>query len=97
MNNPQPAADEPLSPELVLVLPPELRAQVLASMRPPAWAASRPRTFRLAPPAAPPAASEPWPRALGALVVTRVAQLGLIFVIVTVLTLVMSVVAHAFP
>lgn len=93
MNNPQLAADEPLSPELVLVLPPELRAQVLASMPPPAWAVRRPRALQLAPPAPP----EPWPRALGALLVTRIAQLGLIFVIVTVLTLVMSVVAHACP
>ena len=29
------APDEPLSPELVLVLPPEIRAQILASLGPP--------------------------------------------------------------
>src|SRR5438874_2418447 len=35
--------DEPLSPELVLVLPPELRAQALASLGPPDWAKPKPR------------------------------------------------------
>ena len=93
MNSSQLATDEPLSPELVLVLPPELRAQVLARMRPPAWAVRRTRALQLAPSAPP----EPWPRALGALVVARVAQLGLMFVIGTILTLAMSVVAHALP
>jgi hypothetical protein len=93
VDSPQLAIDEPLSPELVLVLPPELRARVLASMRPPPWAAPRRQARQLLPPAAP----EPWPRAVGALVVARVAQLGLIFLIGTVLTLAMSVVAHAFP
>lgn len=93
MNSPQLATDEPLSPELVLVLPPELRARVLASMRPPVWAVPRPRVLRLPPPPPP----DPWPRALGALVVARVTQLALIFAIGTILTLAMSVVAHAFP
>jgi hypothetical protein len=96
VDSPQLAIDEPLSPELVLVLPPELRARVLASMRPPPWAAPRRQPRQLPPPAVP-AAPEPWPRAVGALVVARVAQLGLIFLIGTVLTLAMSVVAHAFP
>jgi hypothetical protein len=96
VNNPQHAIDEQLSPELVLVFPPELRARVLAGMRPPPWPAPRRQARQLAPPA-PAAPPEPWPRALGALVVARVAQLGLIFLIGTVLTLAMSVVAHAFP
>jgi hypothetical protein len=35
--------DEPLSPELVLVLPPELRAQALARLGAPSWPTPRPR------------------------------------------------------
>jgi hypothetical protein len=31
------APDEPLLPELVLVLPPEIRGQILASLGPPRW------------------------------------------------------------
>jgi hypothetical protein len=80
----------PLSPELVLVLPPELRAQVLASLGPPAWA--RPR-LRMA--ATHESAPEPVAQSLGMLLVARSAQLGLIFALVTIVTLAMSVVAHA--
>jgi hypothetical protein len=82
---------EPLSPELVLVLPPETRAQVLASLGPPRWPTPRRRDT---PPTAP--TREPLARSLGMLVVTRTAQLGAIFVAVTILTLAMSLAAHAF-
>jgi hypothetical protein len=85
------ALDEPLSPELVLVLPPEIRAQVLASLGPPRWPTPRSRDI---PPAAP--AREPFARSLGMLVVARSVQLGVIFATVTILTLAMSLVAHAF-
>jgi hypothetical protein len=37
VNFDQLALDEPLSPELVLVLSPELRAQAIARLGPPAW------------------------------------------------------------
>jgi hypothetical protein len=84
------APDEPLSPELVLVFSPELRAQALASLGPPVWPAPRPRVSRPAVPV-----DEPFGRALGQVLVSRVLQLGLIFVAVTILTLAMSVVAHA--
>jgi hypothetical protein len=85
------APDEPLSPELVLVLPPELRAQALARLGPP---------VRYAPPrrpVAPPPVVAVGPRALslGVLLVARVGQLALIFVAVTLLTLLLSVVAQA--
>jgi hypothetical protein len=86
------APDEPLSPELVLVLPPELRAQVLASLGPPHRPA--PEQMRSAAPAAP--VREPLARSLGMLVVTRTAQLGMIFATVAMLVLAMSLVAHAF-
>jgi hypothetical protein len=85
------APDEPLSPELVLVLPPEIRAQVLASLGPPRWPTPRRRdTPRAAP------AREPLARSLGMLVVARTMQLGVIFATVTILTLAMSLAAHAF-
>jgi hypothetical protein len=102
---PQLAPDEPLSPELVLVLPPELRAQVLAGLDLPA----RPKPRPLAPPApplarpAPPPAAEPAAartepvaRSVAKLVAARFAQLAVIFVAVTILTLVLSLVAQAF-
>jgi len=90
------APDEPLSPELVLVLPPELRRQVLASLGPPVWPPPRPRP--LPPPPvleAPPAVDEPLARHVGALLGARFAQLALIFALVTLATLAMSLVAHA--
>ena len=91
--------DEPLSPELVLVLSPELRAQALARLGAPVWPTPRPRAVK-APAlavAAPLAPSVGAPRApsLGALLVARVGQLALIFVLVTVLILAMSLVANA--
>lgn len=95
------ARDEPLSPELVLVLPPELRAQALARLGPPAWMTPRPPVAAAAPR---PAATETAPLAvaeeasappLGAMLVARVGQLALVFVAVTILVLVMSIVANA--
>jgi hypothetical protein len=91
MTSDQLAPDEPLSPELVLVLPPELRARALACLAPPVWAKPRPAV-----PALPPPAGESLKRALGAVLLPRVAQLVLFFVSVTVLTLVLSGVASAF-
>ena len=90
MTNPPPAPDEPLSPELVLVLPPEERARVLAELDPPI----RPRpplrvVARPVPVAGPPAPS------LYRLVAARLVSLGVIFVLATVTTLVLSLVAHA--
>lgn len=118
---PELAPNEPLSPELVLVLPPELRAEALAALGPPVWPTPR---LRLYVPAAPPAPveepveerleepveepvedqieerieeplEEPAARALGRLLAGRVLSLGLIFVVATALTLVLSLVAHA--
>jgi hypothetical protein len=84
------APDEPLSPELVLVLPPELRARVLAGLGAPSWPAPR---ARIHPPSAP--VDEPFGHTLGAIVLARAGQLGLIFLLVTILTLAMSLVAQA--
>jgi hypothetical protein len=84
------APDEALSPELVLVLSPALRAQAVARLGAPAWPGPR------RPVSAPEtAAADPIERSLGQILVGRVVQLGLIFVAVTALTLVMSLVAHA--
>jgi hypothetical protein len=85
------APDEPLSPELVLVLPPELRAQALAALGPPDRPRPRPRV-----PETPEPLDEPLLRSLAMVVGARVVQLGLVFVAVTVLTLALSLVAHAF-
>jgi hypothetical protein len=85
------APNEPLSPELVLVFPPELRAQALARLGPPVW--PTPRRPAVKPPAA--AIEKPFAMSLGAMLVARVGQLGLIFVAVTILILVMSLVANA--
>jgi hypothetical protein len=103
------APDEPLSPELVLVLPLELRACVLASMGKPLWPTprrrpvERPARLRLAETAARPGSAdipalleEPSAPSLGAFVGVRLVQLALIFVAVTVVTLAMSLVANAF-
>jgi hypothetical protein len=106
---PELAPDEPLSPEIVLVLPPELRAEALAALGPPVWPSPR---LRLYVPPAPPApveepleepveepvdepVEEPAGRALGRLVAGRVLSLGLIFVVATVLTIALSLVARA--
>jgi hypothetical protein len=87
------APDEPLSPELVLVFPPELRAQVLASLGPPVWAAPRHRAVEAPPPA--PTAAEAHVPSFGAMLVARVGQLAVVFVLVTLLVLAMSLVANA--
>jgi len=83
------APDEPLSPELVLVFSPELRAQVLARLALPVWPTPRP----VEAPAA--EVDDPFARSLGAIVVARVGQLALVFVVVTALVLAMALVAHA--
>ena len=95
------APEEPLSPELVLVLSPELRAQALERLGPPAWPAPK---FRVIEPPTlreeePVEALTPWEEppspSWGVALVSRVAQLGLIFVAVTIFTLAMSLVADA--
>jgi hypothetical protein len=85
------ASDEPLSPELVLVFSPELRAQVLARLGAPVW----PTPPRRAVETAAPDVGEPFARSLGGMLVARVGQLALVFVVVTTLVLTMSLVAHA--
>jgi hypothetical protein len=86
------APDEPLSPELVLVFPPELRAQVLACLPAPVRVTPRRRPVE-----APAAAvhEQPSVPSLGAMLVARVGQLALVFVVVTILVLAMSLVAQA--
>jgi hypothetical protein len=86
------APDEPVSPELVLVFPPELRAQALARLDPPVWPTPRRRAVEPAAPAVP----EPLAPSLGAMLGARVLQLTLVFAAVTILVLAMSVVAQAF-
>ena len=94
MTNTQIAPDEPLSPELVLVLSPEERAQVLAALGPPVWPIPRLRVV-----ARPAPVDEPFDEPLGPslkrLVAARLVSLGVIFVAATVLTLTLSLVAHA--
>jgi len=85
------APDEPLSPELVLVFSPELRAQALAYLPAPVWARPRPRRVEVA--STP--VDEPFTHSLGGLLVARVTQLALVFAAVTILTLAMSLVANA--
>jgi hypothetical protein len=87
---PQLDPDEPLSPELVLVLPAELRARVLADLGPPVRPTSRPSVRSAAPSVADPVAPS-----VSRLVLARFAQLALIFVAVTLVTLAMALVAHA--
>lgn len=83
--------DEPLSPELVLVLSPALRSQALARLGPPVWPAP-PRRVAAVPPPVHPAVAQ----SLGQILVARVVQLGMIFAAVTALTLAMSIAAHVF-
>ena len=85
------APDEPLSPELVLVLPPDLRAQALARLGAPVWPRPRPRAVE----APTPAVAEPLAPSVGAMLLARVGQLALIFIAVTILILAMSLVANA--
>lgn|GEM_PF-1502765 len=109
MNTIEPASHEPLSPELVLVLPLDVRAEVLASLGPPAW--PEPSWSALGQPPeshrrdaarltqtdeAIPGADRRFARTLGIVAATRVAQLAVIFLAVTLVTLALSVVAQAF-
>ena len=91
MNIHQLAPDEPLSPELVLVFSPELRAQALARLGPPVWPTPPSRAVGAPPPSGP----ELTAPSLGAMLVARVGQLALVFVVVTILVLAMSLVAQA--
>ena len=90
VNIDQLAPGEPLSPELVLVLPPELRANALAQLDPPEWAGPRPSVR-----APRPSPANSLTQTLGAVLLPRVAQLVLTFVVVTVLTLTLTAVANA--
>ena len=89
MNAASLALDEPLSPELVLVLPPELRAQVLARLPAPMWLRPRPPAFAASP------SGETVTRELGLILVSRAVQLVQVFVAITILAVAMSIVAHA--
>ena len=90
MTNQPLAPDDPLSPELVLVHPPEERAQVLAALGPPL----RPRPpLRVV--ARPVPVEEPPAPSLSRLVAARLVSLGVIFILATVTTLALSLVAHA--
>ena len=85
------APHEPLSPELVLVLPPELRAQAIARLGGPVWPTPPRRSVE-----APAVASDKPPApSLGAILVARIGQLALVFIVVTILVLAMSLVAQA--
>jgi len=85
------APDEPLSPELVLVFSPELRAQALACLPAPSWAPPRPRVVE----AASTPIDKPFRESVGGMLLARVTQLALVFAVVTILVLAMSIVANA--
>ena len=92
MANSSLAPDEPLSPELVLVLPPEERAQVLAALGPPV----RPLPpLRVVARPLPVPVEEPPVPSLTRLVAARLVSLGVIFIFATVTTLALALVAHA--
>jgi hypothetical protein len=82
--------EEPLSPELVLVLSPEERAQVLAALGPPVWPIPRLRVV-----ARPTPVEYPPEPSIARLVAARLVSLGVIFLAATILTLTLSLVAHA--
>jgi hypothetical protein len=84
------APDEALSPELVLVLSPALRAQAVARLGAPVWPTPRRRVSALEEPSA-----DPYERSLGQILVVRVVQLGVIFVAFTALTVAMAAAAQA--
>jgi hypothetical protein len=86
------AHDEPLSPELVLVLPPELRARAIARLGEPVWPRPRPPL----PEVVASDVEEPIVQFVGKRVGARVAQLAFIFLAVTLATLALSAVAQAF-
>jgi len=108
VNSPPPAPDEPLSPELVLVLPAELRAEAIANLGPAVWPKPKPKPRPLAakaplrhlPPLpvveAPAQPRESFARSVGVVLAARTVQLGLIFAAVTALTLALALVAQAF-
>lgn len=89
MTFPQLAPEEPLSPELVLVLPPELRAEAIAALPyPRVWTLPR----RLA---SAPAVAEPvWPF-FAAMIARRALTLAVIFVGMTLVTVALALVAQA--
>lgn len=128
LTDPSLTPDEPLSPELVLVLPPEQRARVIEALGPPVRhlpplrVATRPAPVvdpaeassplrvaaRPAPVVEPAEASSPLrvvarpapvevPPApsLTRLIAARLVSLGVIFVVATIATLALSLVAHA--
>ena len=84
------AADEALSPELVLVLSPALRAQAVARLGPPVWPTPKLRLASVESPTV-----DPFERSLGEILVARVVQLGLMFAAVTILTVAMALAAQA--
>lgn len=94
------ALDEPLSPESVLVLPPALRAQAIARLGPQTWPKPPSRVPERVPEIeadeTPPFADESLMRTMAVVATGRIAQLGLIFAVVTIVTLAMSLVAQAF-
>lgn len=95
MTDPSLPPDEPLSPELVLVLPPEERAQVLAALGPPVRPRAPLRIVARPMPVEEPEESEPPAPSLSRLVAARLVSLGVIFILATVTTLALSLVAHA--
>ncbi len=84
------APDETLSPELVLVLPPELRAAALARLAPPL----RPERHRPIG-VATPRAHDSLARSVATVLFPRMAQLMVIFVAITALTFILAAVANA--
>jgi hypothetical protein len=86
----QVAPEEPLSPELVLVLPPELRARAIDRLGPAQWPTARP-----GPVTRDPRKTDSLPRTVGVVALGRVIQLALVFIAVAALTLVLSAVANA--
>ena len=109
MTDPSLTPDEPLSPELVLVLPPEQRARVIEALGPPVRhlpplrVAARPApvvdpaeaSSPLRVVARPAPVEEPVEPSLMRLVAARLVSLGVIFVVATIATLALSLVAHA--
>ena len=108
MTDPSLSPDEPLSPELVLVLPPEQRAQAIEALGPPVrhlpplrvvarpapvGVVARPAPVGVV--ARPASVDEPAGPSLMRLVAARLVSLGVIFVCATILTLALSLVAHA--
>lgn len=84
------APEEPLSPELVLVLPTELRAQAIDRLGAARWPAARPSSVTTALPR-----DDSLTRTVGVVVLGRVLHLALVFLAVAALTLVLSAVANA--